>query len=267
MRRALAATWIAALALTLAADAQGPAFDAVSVKAADPSDPVRVNGWNLRGGRLNLRNVPLRQIIRMAYAPGYRLFPGLPLDRMSGGPAWVDTDLFVVEARAPEGSLAKDAERQFSLMVRALLADRFKLRARIEIRQLPVYVLTLDRADRGLGAQLKPAAKPDGPTSIGGGRGRWFITNVPAHGLASALEEHVLLPVIDRTGLTGGFDGTMEWTPEIGELRGPADPNASPPTGPSIYTAIREQLGLRLVRDTGPVEFLVIDSVERPSEN
>lgn len=246
-------------------------FDSASVRPNDPAERIRVNGWNLRAGRLNLRNQTLYKIIQTAYAPGYRLFPGLPEERMSGGPSWIDIDRFTIEAKAPDGSLLKDGERQMSLMLRALLAERFKLRVRVEIRQLPVYALIMDKTNRALGPQLRPAENPDGPRHIAGGRGRWLMTNIPPHGLASAVEEVVGRPVLDRTGLSGSFDGAMEWTPEPGQLRelgaGTGDTPVSLSSGPSIFTAVREQLGLRLVPETGPVEFLVIERAEHPSEN
>jgi uncharacterized protein (TIGR03435 family) len=261
VRRVVVAIVIAASALA----AQGPQFEVASVKPADTPMGARVNGWDLRAGRLRLINQTLEQIIRTAYAPNMKLFPGLPLERMSGGPDWIRTESFAIVAKAPDGSLLEDGERQMTLMLRELLARRFALRVRIEVRQQPVYSLVIDRSDRRLGRELRPAAAPDGPSNTRGGAGKLVITNMPLHLIARGFEEYVPRPVIYRTGLEGGFDGSLNWSPQPDELRRPGDPAALPQGGPSIFTAVREQLGLRLVAEPGPVEFLVIESVEKPA--
>jgi hypothetical protein len=122
VRRVVVAIVIAASALA----AQGPQFEVASVKPADTPMGARVNGWDLRAGRLRLINQTLEQIIRTAYAPNMKLFPGLPLERMSGGPDWIRTESFAIVAKAPDGSLLEDGERQMTLMLRELLARRLR---------------------------------------------------------------------------------------------------------------------------------------------
>jgi len=174
-------------------------------------------------------------------------------------------------------------------MVRALLEDRFKLVVHEETRELPVYDLVILRGDRGeLGPQLHPTAcyreqqaPPPGSTgqSCGTfqfGLGRMSVRGVPMPQILQALSDLSMRTVVDRTGLTGAFDLDLKWTPEALAQRAAGTPVDQPlrlngsdvdTSGPSLFTAIQEQLGLKLVSARGPVKVLIVDSAERPTEN
>jgi uncharacterized protein (TIGR03435 family) len=187
-------------------------------------------------------------------------------------------------------------------MLRALLADRLKLKVHTESREMPIYALVLARSDGNLGPQLKKAAIDCGAIGAARGRGPAPAPGAPdARGPANALPPDVMrcgmrigpgnvmaggvvLPqfantlailvgriVVDRSGLTGNFDIDLQFTPEQMPAFGPAGPppGAPPvdPNGPSIFTAIQEQLGLKLEATKGPVDVLVIDHVEHPTED
>jgi uncharacterized protein (TIGR03435 family) len=176
-------------------------------------------------------------------------------------------------------------------MVRAVLVERFGLVIHNEVRERPVYALTAARPDRRLGAGLKPAdsdcseamrrmvapvpgPRPPGPPpcSFGGGPGRIQGNVVTLAMLANMLAGTVGRPVIDRTGVPGHFNVTLEYAPEAG-ITGPLPPGVPPQEpaprsdGPSIFTAVQEQLGLKLESTRAPVDVLVIDKASPPTEN
>jgi uncharacterized protein (TIGR03435 family) len=250
------------------------------------------NGQQLRlPNRLVLRNIPLDQLIAMAYK--------LRDEQILGGPAWVRADRYDVLATGTEMT----GDRTL-VMLRGLLENRFQLKEHSEIKDGPVYVLTVAKGGVKM-PQEKPgscidvekphaATGPDGKPLhycdwwdvrvnglLNGARtGRLIGTGISLSGgpgpaadnLAGQLSEILGRTVIDRTALTGTFGVHLEWTPDEGaagpggmEDRGNAA--LSEDAGPSIFTALREQLGLELKSGKGPVTVLVIDSVERPSEN
>jgi uncharacterized protein (TIGR03435 family) len=217
--------------------------------------------------------------------------------QISGGPAWLGTDRFDIVAKAdgdiqPPTPGGPPAPTQ--LMLRGLLADRFKLVVHHETRELPIYVLALARSDRSLGPQLRfsqvdcaaralergragaptPGLPPLGERPVCGmrvGPGQMSGGGFPLSQLTGALSPIVQRVVVDRTGLAGNYDIDLTWTPDqMPSGPRPADAPALAaidPNGPSIFTAIQEQLGLKLDSQRGPVEVLVIDRVERPTEN
>jgi uncharacterized protein (TIGR03435 family) len=260
------------------------AFEVASVK---PNKSGSGNSSsNTRQGGYTGTNITIRQLILNAYR--------LRNLQLIGGPGWVDSDRFDVNARVPENSTPD----QIPLMLRALLADRFKLVVHNETKDQPIYALVLARADRKLGPQIKPSTlncsnaaassrasaagigAPAPPTQQAGqGISCGTNTNVNnssgvmrsggrtmaefAAGMANFVADRM---VIDRTGLTGEFDFELRWTPDnLRTANAPAD--ASTPDAPSIFAALQEQLGLKLEAQRGPVEFLVIDKVEQPIEN
>jgi uncharacterized protein (TIGR03435 family) len=211
-------------------------------------------------------------------------------------PKWVSTDKFDIEARAP-GNPTKD---QMRLMMQALLAERFQLAVHFETHEVPILAMTLVKPAK-TGPGLRPHAKGPScdeppspalfppicdamPMMIEGGQRRGGGRNITPAMIAWRLPSlgNLDRPVIDRTGLTGTFDFTIKWTPDSTPLgatrtiskKGPAG-NAPAPTpssepdadGPGFIQALREQLGLKLASTKGTVETLVIDHVERPSEN
>lgn len=287
MKRLSLAAVFALLGATFAAQAPAtPTFDVATVKP-NPSGDRSSSTRGQPGGRFDASNITLRLLIRDAY----------PLQNFQiiGGPAWQNTDRFDIAAKAPEG--AGDAFRaqgmepsQGQLMIRALLADRFKLVVHTETRELPIYALAVARADRRLGPQLQPvdidcaavsaAARANQPAPSLPGRGplgcnmgtspgmiRAGATRIQA--LASALSNAVQRVVIDRTGLSGQFNFELKWTANPGAQGAPGASDAASldSTASSIFAALEQQLGLKLESTRGPVDVLVIDNVEHPTEN
>ena len=189
---------------------------------------------------------------------------------VDGGPGWMRSDRFDILARSPETATVDNP-----MMTRALLRDRFKLVAHTETRQEQVYALVPARADSKLGPQIKPStidcqSSPPGTpspcginSSVNQSLGRMTATGQSMQSLASALASFgVNRMVIDRTGVKGQFDFDLRWTPDT--VRG-ASAGAQADEAPSIFAALQEQLGLRLDSQRGPVEFLVVDSIQRPA--
>ncbi|MGD0869590.1 MAG: TIGR03435 family protein [Bryobacteraceae bacterium] len=246
MIRAVLAILVASAAFGQTAPAP-PVFEVASVKPA--SQPQQ--GLDFRvypGGRLHITNLTLNVILQQAYdVKGYQ---------MAGGPAWMDTDRFDVEAKA-EGDPTK---AQIMAMLQALLADRFQLKVRRESREGNVYALVVAKG----GPKLKPPTgdrsylslhRNDPPTqtgvhySLAGKKATLAL-------IAENLGREVGRPVLDRTGIQGEFDFQVDYA---------IDDN--PESGPSIFAAIQEQLGLKLEATKGPVETLVIEHAEKPSGN
>ena len=265
-------------AQSAAAEAQKlPAFDVASVKPNTSGDG-RVLMMPQPGGRLNLVNVPLRLLIRNAYR--------LQDFQIVGGPDWLNTARFDIVAKAEGGNPSQD---ELQLMLRSLLADRFKLVVRSEKREMPIYALVPARSDGKLGTQLRtsdadcsgPASAPAGPPAPGQMPRCGFMVgfgNLKARGstlaaLASTLSTFAGRVVIDRTALDGGYDIDLTWTPDqIPRAQGgdqPVQVNGTTidPNGPSLFTALQEQLGLKLESTKGPVDVLVVDRAERPTED
>lgn len=223
------------------------------------------------GGGYAGTNLTLHQLV----AEAFRLRPF----QVIGGPGWIKIDRFDVNARAPEGTTGRPDP-----MLRTLLADRFKLRVHTETKEQQVYALVLARPDGRLGPQLTPSTVDCAPPSPDSGPGTTpsparsscgmnvntsatsgTLTGIgqPLSRLATALAGFgVEGMVVDRTGLTGNFDITLQWTPEILRAAAAGTPAGD---GPSLFTAMQEQLGLKLESSRGPVEYLVIDSAELPT--
>jgi uncharacterized protein (TIGR03435 family) len=254
-------------------------FEVASVKPNTSSD---LRGMGLRsspGGRFVATGVPLLILVATAYHLPFQS------DRISGGPPWIRSERFDIEAKAPDGALpASDTsevrDQKMRLMLQSLLADRFKLTIRRETKELPVYSLVVAKN----GPKLKAAAIeekdcPEGPVDNGvschsffGGQGRGL------HGKAVNMADLVLYvsnwtdrPTIDKTGLQGLYDiQTDGWSPmrprpgPPGE--GPEAVAMADPTTPTLFMVL-DKLGLKLQPEKGPVEMFVIERVERPSEN
>jgi uncharacterized protein (TIGR03435 family) len=271
-------------------------FEAASIKP-NVSNPIG-RRIGVPGDRFVATNESLRRLIAVAYgAPGPLPEP-LPDYRMSGGPGWIDSDRFDVEAKAL-GDVVRGTEgtRRKQLMLQTLLAQRFKLVVHHETRQLPIYTLVLARRDRRLGpklrrSQIDPAPLPANPNnppmprpafgtpaceSAGGrcgtglgGAGLFKGDGVTMTELIVYFSRWLDRPVSDRTGLTDRFDVELQFAFE-GLPGAPSGPPGveRPPTSdnPSIFTAVQEQLGLKLESTKGPVDVLVIDHAEKLMEN
>ena len=236
------------LMFSVASAAQSPSFEAAAIrinKSGDLSRSIRP----MAGGRFEPTNAPLRNLIRYAYELR-------TLAEIEGGPNWMDSVAFDIRATgAPDGTQPA--------MLRALLAERFKLVARRESREQPVYALTRARDER-LGPAIKEAALDAAPRQRSGPN-RLEITNHPISRLVSSLSVLVGQVVIDRTGLTGSYDLVLEFSPEL-----PGVPGQRPFTDsslPSIFTALQEQLGLKLDPSRGPVPVLLVERAEMPTED
>ena len=233
----------------------------------------------LPGGGFEGFNVTLGSVIRLAY--------GLQDFQMAGAPTWVDSDRFDIQVRGPKGAVESEAPRR----LQSLLAERFALKAHRDKRDLPIYALVLARADKSLGPRLRRSqfdpekikeqdAKllREGPATFTplecgliAGRRLGSCGSTIAE-LATRFPMYVGRLVVDRTGLTGLYQYDLRFgdqpIPGAGPGGGfpfptqPADPDA-----PTLFTALEEQLGLKLVPQTGPVEVLVIDHVQQPKPN
>ena len=260
------------------APAGNPAFEVASVRPNKSGDGRVMLGVQ-PGGRFTATNVPLKMLLRQAY--------NVQDFQVVGGPAWLASDRFDVVAKAAEEGINFETMRP---LVRSLLADRFKLKVHSETRQMPIYALVKARSDGTLGPSMKPSSAdcaalmgrrgggpPPAPPPPGQpadcsfiiGIGKMSVGGMPVSNLATALSPMVGRIVLDKTGLTGNYSYELTYSPE--QLGGspPQLLNGAPPTidpnTPSIFTALQEQLGLKLDSDRGPVEVLVVDSAEQPT--
>jgi uncharacterized protein (TIGR03435 family) len=266
---------------------QTPAFDVASIKPNRSGPGESLAGFQ-PGGRFVSRNMPLRNLIGLAYGTPLPLRPF----QVVAGPSWVNTDGFDIDAKAP--TEFPEAQARFSvtgeLMLRSLLAERFKLSVHDEVRDLPVYALVTARRDGKLGPQLRRSSGEDCVTAAPGGGAstsreasgsqpcatvfftpprRRSIRSAPFNIIVRFLQNAVVdRVVLDRTELTGTFSLDVDYA--LDERPEPAGATAPAPleqNAPSLFTAIQEQLGLKLDSTRGPVKVIVIDRAERPTED
>jgi uncharacterized protein (TIGR03435 family) len=269
---------VASAALFAQASAN-PSFDVASVKR-NTSGTTRIAVNVQPGGRFTVTNMPLRALIMNACQ--------LQSSQLIGAPDWIATERFDIVAKMPEENSAQGAARpeDTRLMLRSLLAERFRLEVHNEQRELAIYALVVKDSQSGaslrrsdidcvtLAATAAPAApqppNADRPTcGMRLGPGRLTGGAIPLSQFANALAPFLERIVVNRTELAGNFDIDLSWTPEQ-VPQGPPPPGAPPlpaidPNGPSIFTAVQEQLGLKLESAKGPVDVLVIDHVEQPT--
>jgi len=231
--------------------AQTAAFDVVSIKPAPPDAGERSLS-EFPGPRLTTNNATLRMLVMFAY----KMMP----DQISGGPSWVESDGFDVDAKA---SNPKATPAQLRQMVQAMLADRFQLQVHRATRELPIYALVQAKGGMKLAVSHdetgNTGVRIEGPGRVTGVRGTMAM-------LAGALSKPLQRQVVDQTGLTGAYTFKLQFTPD--KSRKPnADGDPPPADGPSIFTALEEQLGLALKSTKGPVESIVIDRAVKPAAN
>jgi uncharacterized protein (TIGR03435 family) len=218
---------------------------------------------------VRIENASMLMIIRAAYG----MFNSLD-DKFYGVPGWAKAQRFDVEAKVDGADVAEFQKLNFEkrqLMLQSLLENRFQMRAHHEVKEQPIYSLIVLKN----GSRLhKSAGDPDPGGTMQVKRGQIVARDIVISQLITTLTQTVGRTVQDKTGLTGKYDLTLEWTPDGDGSSMPAAAGASDqpsppsgPSGPSIFTAIQEQLGLKLEAAKGPVECLVIDHVEMPSEN
>jgi uncharacterized protein (TIGR03435 family) len=244
MARTLAIIAIAACALTSVA--QPPAvFEVVSIhRNPSGADNTRID---MTHGRLAITNASLKTLIRNAY--------DIQSYQLAGGPGWLDSDGYDIAASTGTGE--ETSQDQYRALIRTLLTDRFRLKVHWQTRQANIYALVVAKNGPTLREGPDPSKAPGLNTNRTAHEGRMVGTNAPSSYLASALTNQLSRTVLDKTGLQGKYDWTLVWDP---------DPTVDS-ANPSLFTAVQEQLGLRLDTQKGPTEVLVIDSVERPSAN
>jgi len=220
-------------------------FEVASIKPTATKDGSFSDAFP-PGGRFTARNMTVHNLLRAAY--------GLEDYQISGGPAWISSAGFDIQAAADAGA-GELTRQQVLQMIQALLADRFQLALHRETRQLPIYALTVGKT----GPRLQPADSGVGKTVTR--MGQLIVQKMNMTTLANILAFDVKRPVKDETGLKGEFAFTLEWTPGL------AASDAGTASRPPLFTALQEQLGLKLESAKGPIEVVVIDSAEKPSGN
>jgi uncharacterized protein (TIGR03435 family) len=234
-----------------------PLVEVATIKLVKNPMPGRLQD-RTEGRRLSARNVTLRDLLMLAYEVDPR--------QITGGPGWTATDLYDIDAIAAEGVQIDDQREE--AIFKELLADRFHLTFHREQRVMPVYALIVAKS----GPRLK-AADPDAPPNGANCErlGVCSFKNEPLQHFARWMQLVMDKPVLDKTGLAGMFDFSLTWTPDESQFTSmgihvtPPTDNPNAPLG--LFTAIQEQLGLKLEPQKIPAEIIVIDHIERPSEN
>ena len=248
MVRAIAILAVCAAAAAYGQSAASPQFEVASVKPSK-ADSSSVSGIKTGHGKLDAHNVTLKRCIMGAYGVGPH--------QISGGPDWLGSDRFQISAKADQPI---DDDAALMVMLQGLLAERFKLALHRETRTIPAFVLEVAKN----GPKLEKAeAGESGANTTNTNTGVMIAAhNTDMDSFAKILARTMELPVVNQTGLEGIFNFKLHWT-----LESARRVDGGLMEGASIFTAIQEQLGLRLRSEKRPVEILVIDHVEKPSEN
>ena len=242
----------------MAADAPA-VFEVATIKPSNPDQPGKV--FTVKGRQVITINTTTNDLINFAY--------DLHPRQIVGATPWMESEKYDVTGQ-PE-SQGQPSRAQLSEMMRKLLEDRFKFAFHREKRELPVYAITVAPGGPKL---TKNDTNPNGlPGLFFKGLGTLPGMNATMGDLARAMQTAVLdRPVVDMTGLQGRWDFTLRWTPDETQfvnmgVRVPPPPANDPDAPPGLFTAFQEQLGLKLESTKGPVEVLVVDRIEKPSEN
>ena len=236
-----------------------PSFEVATIKPSKPDDQRKA--FIVQGNQFHIINQPLTQIISFAYDVQAKQVIGLP--------EWAESDKFDIDGK-PDGEGAPSG-KQWKVMIQKMMADRYKLAFHKDKKELSVYVLSVSKA----GAKLtKNDSAPNGLPGLffQGGLGRLNVRNALMSDFTGLMQSVVLdRPVVDQTGLTGRFDFTLNWTPDDSQFGGMGakipPPTDSADAPPNLYTAIQEQIGLKLEATKAPADVMVIDHVEKPSAN
>ena len=235
-----------------------PTFEVATIKPSKPDTPGKM--FRVQGRRFKTVNTTLNDLISFAY--------GVHSKQVIGAPAWADTDKFDIDAE-PDGEGAPN-DKQWKSMMKKLIVERFKLKSHQDKRELSVYVLSVSKAGQKM---TKSEGDPNGLPGL------WFqqlgnlnVRNANMADFAGLMQSAVLdRPVLDQTGIVGRWDFTLKWTPDDSQFSGfgarippPADGATAPP---NLYTAIQEQVGLKLEATKAQADVMVIDQIEKPSDN
>jgi uncharacterized protein (TIGR03435 family) len=225
-------------------------FEVASIRPHQSAGDEPSNRQILPGGRFVATATTARTLIRIAF--------GTDDNRMSGAPGWIDNETFDINATTADHAEVTSPQ-QFQQLILSLLEDRFQLKFHREQKEAPIYWLELDKPGR-LGPAVKPSnpdSKPNMSTSRNGTRAVMRASKMSMADVAAALRRQAGRPVEDHTDLKGDFDFEIEWAPE--ETPDSIDP--------SLFTVLKEQLGLKLQSAKGSIETIVIDQISQPSAN
>ena len=242
---------------SMAADAP-TTFDVVSIRPSNPDAPGKL--FTVKGRQVLTINTTLADLITMAY--------NIHTRQISGGPAWMESDKFDVTGQ-PQAEGIPSTE-QLRALIKSMLADRFQLTVHTEKKDLPAYAIVVGNNGPKL---TRNDTNPNGlPSLLFKGLGRLPAVNASMDDFARVMQQAVLdRPVVNRTNLQGRFDFTLNWTPDESQFRSMGVRVPPPPVDgsgpPGLFTAVQEQLGLRIESTNAPADVIVIDRVERPSEN
>jgi uncharacterized protein (TIGR03435 family) len=225
-----------------------PAFDVATIKRSDPNSTYN-SGFHLNGRHISCTKETLASIFSVAY--------GIHVKQIVNAPDWLSKDRYDIDGISDTQS--EPTLPQMQGMYRKLLADRFHLIFHPETRQLPIYALIVTKGGPRL-APLKPGESTNEDSWTNGAVRTMELTATPMPVFAIDLDFFLERPVIDQTHLQGSYDFMLKWTSDDSKLADPDQP-------PSLFTAIQEQLGLKLEAVKGPAEVYVIDHAERPSDN
>jgi uncharacterized protein (TIGR03435 family) len=234
-----------ALSCAIGQSTKPTTFEVASIKPSDPGlKTFRVSAHQPVGNLFTTTNATVQKLIMMAY--------NIADWQLTGAPAWLNSEGYDINAK-PEHPANRD---EVFAMVRELLAERFKLAMHTETKELRSFALILDTGTRKIKVN-----ESGGPPRVSENRGRAVFRNVPMTRLTNFLSVEAGCAVVDKTGLMENYDFTLEFVP----ARGAVNPNG--PSGPTIFQAVKEQLGMKLEQGKSNVDLFVIDHVERPSEN
>lgn len=239
-----------------------PSFEVATIKPSDPDHPKGKSLTINRSNEFNSTSMTMNDLITFSL--------GMHMRQIVGAPDWFATDKFDITAKSD--TPGQPSTKQLATMMRKLLVERFNLKFHNDKKELSAYVLTVGKTGEKL---KKTENNPNGLPGLGfrGRPGRFIARNATMADFTGFMQSLVLdRPVVDRTGLTTRYDFTLDWTPDETQFTDrqgiplpPPDPNAE--TFPDLFTAIQQQLGLKLEAAKTPVDVMVIDHVEKPSAN
>jgi uncharacterized protein (TIGR03435 family) len=222
-----------------------PEFEVATIKPSDPN--AKRTGFHFNGRHVSMTNETLNNLISLAY--------GVHQEQIVNGPSWFGTDRYDIDGVSD--LIGQPNFKQMQGMYQKLLASRFKLTFHREKKELSVYALTVGKSGPKL---IKSLGDPNGQPDQNGNQNAMKFTNTSMSDLALMLQFSLDRPVLDQTNLAGRFDFLLKWTPSEAQVNDPAAP-------PGLFTAIQQQLGLKLEPVKAPDDVIVIDNVEKPSAN